>query len=266
MTPAGSIEAFVANRHGRWVSGERFLVWSADPTIGGGVAWGRFDAAELVGLERALAFDLDPARDAPYDLVFDGRRIEGIAGDVFEQFERRIQPRLLAQEALIRRVAIIVPPGLVGAVLLGTPAATGARFAWRAFAEAREAFAWLGRDALHDEVEAVLASVIGGARAVPALRNWFAAHLERPLMVDAARALGRSSRTLQRDLAAAGTSFRAELERTRVDVARALLVDGDAKIEAIGRRVGCASHSAFSALFVRVTGESPSAFRARHRE
>ena len=80
-----------------------------------------------------------------------------------------------------------------------------------------------------------------------------------------ARRLGRSERSLQRDLQQAGTTFRGELEAARVELARALLVDTDLKIDSVARKVGCASAAHFATLFRRVAGETPSAYRERHR-
>jgi transcriptional regulator GlxA family with amidase domain len=81
----------------------------------------------------------------------------------------------------------------------------------------------------------------------------------------AARRQGRSERSLQRDLQQGGTTFRAELEAARVELARALLVDTDLKIDSVARKVGCASAAHFATLFRRVAGETPSAYRDRHR-
>jgi AraC-like DNA-binding protein len=95
------------------------------------------------------------------------------------------------------------------------------------------------------------------------LRGHLAANLSQITVRAAARALGTSPRTLQRGLSELGTSFRAEVERARVRAAEALLAETNAKLEVIALQVGCSSPSSFSRLFRRLTGESPSDFRAR---
>jgi AraC-like DNA-binding protein len=77
-----------------------------------------------------------------------------------------------------------------------------------------------------------------------------------------AKALGMSARTLQRHLAEHGTSFQLEMNAAQVRIAQRLLSDGDANLSSIATEVGCASLQHFSALFHRVTGERPSAWRA----
>ncbi len=77
----------------------------------------------------------------------------------------------------------------------------------------------------------------------------------------AARALGQAPRSLQRHLRDAGTSFQRELDAARVRVAQRLLETSRASLTEIALDVGCASPQHFSALFRRVTGQTPSAWR-----
>jgi AraC-like DNA-binding protein len=265
MDPASSVESFHAERFGRWFGGRHFIVWSSDPSLGGGVAWGSPNDADVDLLARALGFELDPERDVPFDIIVDGHRLEGFTGDVFERFTRDVGPVFLKNQQLIKRVAVVAPPGLFGAVLLGTPPSMGANHAWRAFAEPAEAYAWLGRPEMHERVELIVGVATGLTQLLEPLRQWLLLHLEHPILAEAARSLGRSARTLQRELTDAGTSFRGELEAVRVELARQLLHEEELKLEVIAQRVGCTSPSAFSAMFARATGESPSDFRARHR-
>jgi AraC-like DNA-binding protein len=85
-----------------------------------------------------------------------------------------------------------------------------------------------------------------------------------PVTVDAvASALHMSRRTLQRQLAAASTSVRAELERARRDAALAMLRDGRSTIAEIATRLGFADASQFTRAVRRWTGEAPTALRRR---
>jgi transcriptional regulator GlxA family with amidase domain len=55
------------------------------------------------------------------------------------------------------------------------------------------------------------------------------------------------------------------MQRARLRHAESLLVDTDLKLDVIAREVGFRSRSHFSEYFRNVTGEPPSAFRARRR-
>jgi AraC-like DNA-binding protein len=109
------------------------------------------------------------------------------------------------------------------------------------------------------------AAVAGAPPAVQALRDHLATHRGRATLAIAARALGVSSRTLQLQLTAAGTTFRREANASCIRAAQRLLVDGDTKIAAIAAEVGCASVQHFSTLFRKHTGSTPGEWRVRHR-
>jgi AraC-like DNA-binding protein len=78
---------------------------------------------------------------------------------------------------------------------------------------------------------------------------------------DVARALGKSSRTLQRELAAEGTSFTRVLEQERVSQAARLLREPERSVTEIGYVCGFADTAHFSRRFKACMGVSPSAFR-----
>lgn len=85
-----------------------------------------------------------------------------------------------------------------------------------------------------------------------------------PVTVDAvASALHVSRRTLQRQLTAADTSVRAELERARHDAALAMLREGRATIAEIADRLGFADPSQFTRAVRRWTGAAPTELRGR---
>jgi AraC-like DNA-binding protein len=76
-----------------------------------------------------------------------------------------------------------------------------------------------------------------------------------------ARAVGVSSRTLQRRLADDGTTFEALLDRLRRERALVLVLDASSSIDEIADAVGFAERSAFHRAFRRWTGTTPAAFR-----
>ncbi|AFK52670.1 AraC family transcriptional regulator [Tistrella mobilis] len=78
-------------------------------------------------------------------------------------------------------------------------------------------------------------------------------------LVQAARRLAMSERSLRRRLAAAGTSFRQRRDAALAERARRLLVEGVA-VERVAIALGYADAAAFTRAFRRWTGETPGRF------
>lgn len=74
-----------------------------------------------------------------------------------------------------------------------------------------------------------------------------------------------SPRTLQRRLAATGSTFARELAAMRRDAAIELLVGSDLKLAAIADRLGFSDASHFARAFRRCSGYAPSDYRRRCR-
>ncbi len=265
MQQSRDLKAFVAQRSGHYFVGRHYLVWCVDATLGGMVFWGVPDEHDVAELSEATAIHPRPGLSRPYDVIVDGRRVESLAASAFEAFARQALRRVAEQRPVLRRHAVIAPPGLIGSVMAGFFPLFGLGDSYRVFRDAGDAFAWLGSVDALAEVERIIVATLGESPTVVALAGWLAAHLHEPTLSNAARALARSSRSLQRELGAAGTSFRRELDRARVSFARTRLADSDDKIATIAHQSGCASESTFSDMFRRVTAETPTAFRARFR-
>lgn len=78
-----------------------------------------------------------------------------------------------------------------------------------------------------------------------------------------ASALAMSERTLRRRLDEAGTSFRAELDTVRAELAASYVRDRRLPLSEVAFLLGFAEQSAFNRAFRRWTGQTPSAARAR---
>ena len=71
-------------------------------------------------------------------------------------------------------------------------------------------------------------------------------------------------RTLNRRLSAEGTQFRTVANEVRFEIARQLLEDTEVPLGQIAAALGYSEASAFTRAFRRWSGETPSAWRARH--
>lgn len=83
-------------------------------------------------------------------------------------------------------------------------------------------------------------------------------------LVEAARHLGLSARTLDRHLQEDGTTFQRERDEVRHVMACELLGLTELQIGEIALALSYANHSGFARSFLRWSGESPSAWRARN--
>lgn len=99
-------------------------------------------------------------------------------------------------------------------------------------------------DPLVEQVRAVVVATIGAS----------------PQLDEVADHLGRSGRTLQRELADCGTSFRQVVDDVRRDHAIALLQRG-ATAEQVAVELGFSEPGAFYRAFRRWTGQAPGSFR-----
>jgi AraC-like DNA-binding protein len=159
------------------------------------------------------------------------------------------------------------PDGPVGAAAAGFFDVSTKPFAAATFTGLAEAMTWIGRtdaEPLAAEVDGLIAEATGTPAPLRRLRQQLASRPGTLSLEEAARALGVTARTLQRQLQTWQTSFRAEQNFAQVRAAKLLLEKGDAPLAAIAADVGCASLSHFSAMFRRVTGETPRDWRRLH--
>lgn len=86
-----------------------------------------------------------------------------------------------------------------------------------------------------------------------------------PTIMDSARRLNVSTRTLQRRLAAEGTSFQEVVDDVRRDMAERLLTDASLAVAEISYLLGFSEPSAFHRAFRRWAGVTPIEFRKEQR-
>ena len=166
---------------------------------------------------------------------------------------------------LVRRQVLLRPAGFVGAVVAGFYEVLAPQYPVELAATPEEAARCLGRPeivAILEEMDRATADFSGGPTRA-AVRALLAEGSLR--LSQAAQKLNLSERTLQRRLEDEGSSWKEESQRARVEHAKLLLAGGDEKITTIAREVGCATPQSFASLFRRLTGETPTDWRAKHR-
>ncbi len=205
----------------------------------------------------------------PFVQLLDCGRVDLLSHEVFARLVELLSSRMAQYAALIRRQAVVHPRGLPGAAVAGFYDVLRPTYPVSKFATLREALAWLEQPIeLAGELQEIARRTIEAPWLLPEVRQQIEAHVGTVTVgevAQVAQALGLSTRQLQRELSLAGTNFQSELTSARVRIGQQKMLATDLKLTAIALEVGCSSLQHFSALFRRVTGETPSAWRSRNR-
>ncbi len=254
---------------GRYLVGESFLHWYASPEFCGFTLWGIPGEAQIARLTQVLDVELAPA--LPHVSLVDARRVEAPDANGLAVLVKYMLPLMSGFAQTVRRQALVRPEGMAGAVVGGFYSLVHSHYPTQAFPDPLEAALWLGRPeaearAVLEEVSGLVAQHMGMSPLLGELHRVLRTRLTEAHLTEVAREMGMSERTLQRRLRDSGTSFQTELNTVQVRTAQALLLESNAKVTAVAVEVGCASLQHFSSLFRKVTGESPSDWRERHRK
>jgi AraC-like DNA-binding protein len=257
---------FLLDPIGGYVQGKSFLLWVQSPTRFGVTHQSPLEHSDAATATSLIGILTHPRLIGPFELLHDFTDVNDVDMTAFMFAEMFIRHFADALAARTRRLAVVRPSGLAGAALGGIfHDSVESRFDAKLCVDRREAYTWLGIDGNDRcELEALQES-FAQPELLRRLREALAADLRHATVERTARLLSVSIRSLQRQLAECGTSFSEELARARVRAAEALLIHGSAKIEVIARDIGFRSPAAFTSMFARIRGESPSSFRDRHR-
>jgi AraC-like DNA-binding protein len=260
---AADVDDYRAELVGSYLVGKHSLVFCARSDLWGFALWGRPTADDVRWLIPLLAIELGPPAE-PHGSLVDARHLEDGPPAAFGLLAKYVADHFAALQRQVRRLAIVRPAGVAGAVVAGFFAVQDPPYPVEVFADIDKATAWLGAGTtLPAELDDAIAAATGVTPLIGQLRAWIEARLaDDAALQDAARSLSLSPRSLQRKLADAGTTFQGELDAARIRVAQRLLLAGDISLTEVAYDVGCASPQHFSALFRRVVGEPPSTWRS----
>ena len=258
---------------GCYVVSNDWLGWCWDATLCGSLFWGRPTETEMIAFlafsDRLLVRAGAASMAARFDVITDATRLEGVDPLAFTALATHTAGQLATLVERVRCHAILPPPGMAGAAVAGLyPLLQAGPASWKVTPNldaAVQLVASAAARAAQPELERLAAELGARPAVVRALHDYLAANLSSASLERAARALAVATRSLQRQLTTAGTSFRGELERARIDEARRKLADSDDKLESIADELGFSSATHFGARFRAVTGELPSDYRSRCR-
>lgn len=262
---AVEIEEFVAN--GEEAHGTNWLVWRPAPAVWTTVLWNQPSSDEIAALVRVFDVGFALRKQLKYVALVDCSQLQLVDGAAFAVLAEYMQSRKADHHRLMQRQAVVRPGGLVGTVVTGFFDVLEYQLPVRVFNQRAAALDWL-LDGDGAPVVAELERRVARARQLaPAVRELRALLSAQPSLnvAAAARALGRSARTLQRQLDEAGTTFRAESTAARLRCAERLLADTDHKITAIALELGYATRQHFARVFRAHAKLTPLEWRARHR-
>jgi len=266
MRVAVDVPALLARPIDAYIVGKSYVAWVESPTFIGMTHLGSFDRADEPALEQIFPIAKHPALAERYDVLHDIGAVSVFDEAAFRFFVKFLHEWVHELVPRFRKLAVVRPGGVAGAAFTGlfhewvVP-----RFDAKLCSDRAEAYAFLGTSA---DVCAKLDAVVEACAGEPALRRLrevLEANLAKATLVTAASAMSTSTRTLQRMLTANRTSFRKELMEARLRVAQTLLLERDDKVESIADELGFASPAAFSTMFRRFVGETPTTFRERFR-
>src|SRR5258706_1457052 len=139
MKRARTVEEFVADPVDRFSVGATHVVWCHSPTLCGSVHWSRPTAANAEELVARLELTRHRALAGGFDGFMDARAMESFDWSAFGVVSNYARSRLAEWTSRIRRHAIVVPSGAVGALVAGLLPLVGPSYPLRFFTSLEEA-------------------------------------------------------------------------------------------------------------------------------
>lgn len=245
------------------ITGSSF-VWCSSPTLCGTLLWGQQPEAETSAILRI--FDQYKRHMAgTFDIILDTRGVEQVDPRALGLLFSWLIANREGLRSCIRLQANVIREGPIGFLLTGLLPVAGWTHPYRLFTDPTEAFRAIpgAGDPLCAEVESIADRIRGVPRELRTMRAFLEERVDATLE-DASKALGVSSRSLQRILTRHGTSFHRELTEARFALAQELLRSSDQKLAAISARVGISERS-LTLLFRAKMGLTPAEWRKQHR-
>jgi hypothetical protein len=153
---AADVDDFLRDPIGRYLTGETFIYWYADPHLDGAIFRGRPTVAELELL--IAVWDALKNDRVVHASLMDLRRVVEIVPDTFSRVQALLGGRREEYGRRIRAMALLRPVGMAGAVITGLFQMQEVRHPFEFFDDEDAALAWLGRP------DAALAAALAALR------------------------------------------------------------------------------------------------------
>lgn len=260
---AKDLKGFFGAPARRYVVFRSFAYWQIERRAFGTMIWGRPDEQDVEHMCAAHEVGANPLFAGHTSLV-DIRALEAVDKLAFERLLAYLLRRRDDWSPNVSRQAVLHRGGVAQASVAGMFQFLRPGHPVEFFDDVVAAHDWIGIADASEELEALRHSLLGVPDVVRRVQASFES-LPRATTRDVARALGMSTRTLQRHLMESGTSLRAERQKHLLRASERLLEGTELDLAAIAAEVGASSSSHLVALYRAHHGVTPAAYRARKR-
>ena len=260
MRACQDIDTFLNASEDRFVRCADFVAWHRAPDLLGIDVWGDGSRANIERRRHLLDSWVAEGRGRQR-VLFDSSTSCDVSPMMYKAAFEFWSSRRDRHAAMIEKLAVVISNGYVGALVTGLTALLDLGYSVRTFMQLEAALTWLGEsDASHLAVElrGLRPSDTADAAVLGRLQELLRDEDLSLEVTEAASRLGMSSRTLQRRLTSACTTFQAEQLRAKLARATTLMLTGKYSMTAIAFDLGFASPQHFSSRFSAVYGQPPS--------
>ena len=248
----------------RYVVFRSFAYWQLERRVFGIVLWGRPDERDVDEMCAAHEVGADPLFRGHTSLV-DLRALQSVDLLAFERLLSYLVRRRDAWSPNVSRQAVLHKGGFAHAAIIGMFQFLRPGHPVSFFDDAAAAYDAVGASEAQSDVEALRLELLGVPDVVRRVRSALESLPAQAEPAEVARALGMSTRSLQRRLADCGTSLSDERQRHLVHTSERLLESTELDLGAIAGQVGASSASHLVTLFRAHHGITPGEFRERRR-
>ncbi len=265
FTAVPDLSAFYAPRTRCYLVRRSFAYWQLEHQAFGVMIWGRPEIPDLEEMVAAHEVGADP-RFSGHTSLIDLRSLEFVSAHSFERYLSMLRERRDAWSPTVSRQAVLHHGGIPHAIVAGMFQFLSPKHQVSFFDDPGAAYEHIGARHVQQELEALRLRIIGTPDIVRRVQG---ALSELPPKTDVeaiARRVGMSVRSLQRQLAEAGSSLRKERQHHIVRTSERLLEQTELDLEAIAAQVGASSAAHLVTLFRRLRGKTPGSVRKLAQE
>lgn len=248
----------------RYVVRRSFAYWQAERRVFGIILWGRPDEADVDEICAAHEVGADPLFRGHTSLV-DLRGLESVDLLAFERLLAYLRKRRDAWSPNVARQAVLHRGGFAHATVAGMFEFLRPGHPVTFFDDPALAYEAVGASADRAAIEALRDELLLSPEIVRRVQSTLETMPPRVSFGVIARSVGMSVRSLQRHLAASGSSLRIERQKYMLRVSERLLERTELALEAIAAQVGASSASHLVALYRRHRGTTPGAVREQRK-